>query len=133
MTIIRRCIPFSLIIICILIFINTALATNYGGPIDLESKLNRAEQQILQKISDGKEADLKESGAKSEITARFVEALLTGEFKRLNIHRHGVNIKNAKILIPLDNKLDLKLAKVNFEVIFINCDFIGEVNFEDSH
>jgi uncharacterized protein YjbI with pentapeptide repeats len=98
----------------------------------LEFKLNRAEEQILQKVSDGKEADLKESGVKSEITARFVEALLTGEFKRLNIHRHGVNIKNAKILIPLDDKLDLKLAKIPFEVKFTNCDFIGPVDFEDS-
>ena len=133
MTIIRRCISFLLIIIIfILTFINTAFAVNYGGPIDLESKLNRAEEQILQKVSDGKEADLKESGIKSDITAKFIESLLSGEFKRLNIHRHGVNIKNARILIPLDGKLDLKLAKIPFEVKFTDCDFIGPVDFEDS-
>jgi uncharacterized protein YjbI with pentapeptide repeats len=99
----------------------------------LESRLNSAEQQILKNVSEGKLANLVQgSGEKREITAEFVEALLTGEFKKLNIHRHGVNIKNAKILIPPNNKLDLKLALIPFEVKFTNCDFIGPVDFEDS-
>ena len=115
---------------CILTFINTAWAINYGGPIDLESKLNSAEQQILKNVSDGEIANLAQmSGEKREITASFVEALLTGEFKRLNINRHGVNIKNSKILIPLNSKLGLRLVRVPFEVQFTNCDFMGNVDF----
>ena len=131
----RRSVSFLLMIImCTLTFINIALAINYGGPIDLEYKLNDEEKLILQQVSDGKAAEMynKKSGIKSEIPARFLEALLTGEFKGLNIHRHGVIIQNARILIPPGGKLDLKLAKVSFEVKFINCDFVGKVDFEDS-
>jgi len=65
---------------------------------------------ILSQVAAGKEVDLNNR----QITAEFLKCLLTRECKdlKIDIHRHGVNIKNATIIGPLD----LKLADIPYEV-----------------
>ncbi|MFZ0050550.1 MAG: hypothetical protein WAK96_02125, partial [Desulfobaccales bacterium] len=82
---------------------------------------------------EDRKAFLKEYGKyryqpNAEITVKFLETLLTQEITGIKIHRHGVIIRYATIIGPLD----LINAEVPFEVDLRYCNFMGEVHFQKS-
>ena len=83
-------------------------------------------------MAAGEIADLKKEFGEAEeerrLRARFLEELLTGELKGVEIHRHGVDVKQAVIEEPID----LESAEVDVEVEFDTCMFKRDVNFRDA-
>lgn len=108
------------------ILILSVIAILAQGPN--RNDLNDAEKFIWDQVSAGKEADLKKFGDKRQITAKFLENLLTGGYKDFKVHRHGVTILNATIIGPFD----LTNADIPCGVDLRQCDFQENVNFSKS-
>jgi hypothetical protein len=97
-----------------------------------QSDCTPQEQWVLEQLEKGEIADLEEKFGKKEenrrLSARFLEDLLTGGFKGLGVHRHGIRVKNAVIAEPLD----LKLAQIPKAVWLLGCQFKQKVSFQDA-
>jgi len=93
------------------------------------NRLNQVEKWVLERVSAGEVADLKERfGGEEEprqLRARFLEALLTDGFPGFKAHRSGIYLVNA--IIP--DFLSLEFATVPHAVFLIGCRFQGPVNF----
>jgi uncharacterized protein YjbI with pentapeptide repeats len=124
-----KMINFQALLLFIIIVMNGALthpalcADKYRGPTDL-NPLSATERLVMQRIQQGCGADL----GKKRIRARFLEALLSGEFTGLKIHYHGICIKNAVI----QEEIDLKCAQIDDNVELLNCSFKKPVILKDS-
>ncbi len=93
------------------------------------SSLTRQERFVLKHVVAGTIADLKQEFGEAEadrrLRARFLEELLTGGLKRVEIHRRGVRISNAVVGEPVD----LEDAEVAAIVEFQTCIFQQSVSF----
>lgn len=88
----------------------------------LNSKLTKAEQFVLEKLSAGDEADLSSlPDTERTLHAKFFEDLLTGKFV---IHWRGVQIRHAVFNEPID----LSAADVSHEIGLTSCTFQKAVN-----
>lgn len=96
------------------------------------SPLTRQESFVLRQVAKGEIADLKQEFGEAEegrrLRARFLEELLTGELKGVEIHRRGVGIDNAII----DELLDLENAEIAVNVEIYFCIFKEAVSFADT-
>jgi hypothetical protein len=103
----------------------------YRAPPDL-GNLSASEQWVLDRVTGGEVADLREKfGAPEEgrrLRGRFLEALLTGEFQGLPVHRAGIYVSHAVFLDPVS----LEFAAVPHAVFFSDCRFRGPVNAANS-
>jgi hypothetical protein len=110
-----------------------------GGPAEAQGKgeaplppglgqLSVAEKWVLEKVSAGEVADLKEKfGAEEaprQLRAHFLEALFTEGFPGFKVHRSGIYLVNAIIPDPLS----LEFATVSHAVFLVGCRFQGPVN-----
>jgi hypothetical protein len=89
------------------------------------------EEWILKQIALGEEADLKKQFPDERdrvLSAQFLEKLLTNSLKGANVHRHGVQIRNAIVNEPLD----LVGAEFPFETFLLDCHFLKDLNLSKS-
>ncbi len=97
------------------------------------SILTRQEQFVLRQVANGEIADLKQEFGEAEadrrLRARFLEELLTGELKGVEVHRRGVRIKYAFI----DEAVDLENAEVGNDVWLYNSILTGSVSFRAAY
>ncbi len=95
-------------------------------------KLTEPENWVLAQIKQGKEADLKKQFPGKEekylLSAAFLERLLTGGFKNIQISHRGVKIANATI----EGDLNLENAEINPPVNLEHCTFKGKVILQKS-
>ncbi len=95
--------------------------------------LSPAEQWVLERVTAGEVADLKEKFGSEEksryLRARFLEALLTDGIPNFKVHRSGVYLANAIVTGPLA----LEFAVVPHAVFLSGCQFRGMVNCGGSH
>lgn len=133
----RKLYRTAIMIIMTLGFLATILcATQQSFAASRSSRSKRyslTEKWVLQQIKKGETANLKEKygegDEKRKISHTFIMALLTGDVPSKEIHRHGVDIKNAIIT----GKIDLISAEVPFEVKFKSCVFKNNLDLQDSH
>lgn len=90
------------------------------------------EKWVLKKIAEGETANLWEQFKDEKdrvLSASFLEKLLTCAPGEMKTHRHGIQVAGAIINEPLN----LENAEILHQVRLIYCDFLKEVNFDDSH
>jgi hypothetical protein len=96
------------------------------------SILTRQEQYVLRQVAKGEIADLKQEFGEAEeerrLRARFLEELLTGELKGVNVHRRGIRIAHGVVA----EALDLENAEIAPIVSLDTCLFQEEANFRDA-
>ncbi len=96
------------------------------------SSLTRQERFVLKHLVAGTIADLKQEFGEAEtdrqLRAKFLEELLTGGLKGVEIHRRGVLISNTVI----QESLDLRNIEVAVSVALHDCIFKRSVSFRDS-
>ncbi|NJD63474.1 MAG: hypothetical protein FIA93_12235 [Deltaproteobacteria bacterium] len=111
-----------------------------GGPARGEvpppaglGELSAAERWVLERVAAGQVADLMEKFGAPEIgrrlRGRFLEALLTGEFRGLHAHRAGIYISQA----VFTDAVSLEFAAVPDAVFLTDCRFQGPFNGANSH
>lgn len=91
----------------------------------------RAENWVVKQVRSGAIADLKTSPYKKtpQLSASFLEKLLTGSLAGVQVHYHGVQIKNAVIA----DRVDLRGANIPFDVSLAGCVFESEVDCSLAH
>lgn len=106
--------------------------SGYKVPPDL-NPLSKVERRVIDNLQKGKVADLEQKSSgitpTQPLRARFLEALLTGEFQGLNISRHGVYIRNAII----EGEVDLTSAEVVNEIKLVKCVFEDDISLKDCY
>jgi uncharacterized protein YjbI with pentapeptide repeats len=94
-------------------------------------RLTEQEIWVLNQVRKGKSADLKKQFGitldKRLLSYRFLEKLLTGEFKNFRIPRQGIQISEAIIMGPLN----LEHAEIANILSLKNCTFPQRVNFQN--
>jgi len=130
----RRGLSISLLLVLLgPIWVSAGLAEGaYQAPADL-GELAPAEKWVLEQVAAGRVADLQEKFGASEagrrLRGRFLEALLTGEFRGLKVHRSGIYISRTVFPDPVS----LEFATVPYPVFLTACRFRGPVNGANSH
>lgn len=96
------------------------------------SILTRQEQFVLRQVAAGEVADLKQEFSEVQadrgLRARFLEELLTGQLKGVEVHLQGINIKNAVVEEPIN----LQGGEIGFYVDLDNCIFKESVRLRDA-
>jgi uncharacterized protein YjbI with pentapeptide repeats len=95
---------------------------------DAQTGLNPAEKWVVAEVTAGEIADLRmqfPDEEKRNLSARFLEDLLTGALSGVKPDRHGVRISNATI----DEPIDLKNAQISCEIWLHHCQFMSGVTF----
>lgn len=93
-----------------------------GVPAD--QRWTETECMALEKAGAGDVADIKGK----VLTAEFLERLLAGSIKGITVHRHGIRIQRAVV----EGVLDLKNAKIPYEVWIIESRFKADLNLRDA-
>ncbi len=105
-----------------------------------EGQRNPAEQWVVDQVTADKVADLNaalnpdhtkkfpEEGDR-QLSAHFLEDLLTGTLPDVKLHRHGVQIKGGCI----DEPVDLTNAQIPCAVLLGNCQFKANATFASAH
>jgi hypothetical protein len=127
-----RPVAVSLMVLAGILFLGGPARGAYQAPQDL-GELSTAERWVLERVTAGDVADLKEKFGVPEtgrrLRGRFLEALLTGEFQGLQAHRTGIYISQA----VFTGAVSLEFAAVPFAVFLTDCRFRGPFNAANSH
>ena len=91
--------------------------------------MNPSEKWVAAQVRAGEIADLSTQFPEKknrQLSAHFLENLLTGTLPGVKLHRHGVRIIGATI----DEPIDLENAQIPCEVWLEHCQFMSSVTFE---
>jgi uncharacterized protein YjbI with pentapeptide repeats len=113
--------------ICLAAFLTTFSASAAPPGTGVEG-LNPAEEWVVAQVTAGKIADLSmkfPTESDRQLSAHFLEDLLTGARPDVTLHRHGVQIIGACI----DEPIDLENAQIPCEVSLVSCRFSSRVTF----
>jgi uncharacterized protein YwqG len=109
-----------------IIYPSTGVAKRGAG------ELNATEQWVVTQTRGGEIADLSKQFKekdKRQLSAHFLEELLTGALPGIKLHRHGARIIGAII----DESVDLENAQIPCEVWLEHCQFNANANFNGAN
>jgi hypothetical protein len=90
-----------------------------------------AEKWVLEQVAAGQVADLQErfpDEADRVLSADFLEKLLTGSLKDVEVPRQGIRIRHAMFVEPID----LRNAEIPYEIWLKDCRFEEKLNLSNS-
>ena len=115
--------------ICLAAFLTIISASAAADAQTSAEGLNPSEKWVAAQVRAGEIADLSTQFPEKknrQLSAHFLENLLTGTLPGVKLHRHGVRIIGATI----DEPIDLENAQIPCEVWLEHCQFMSSVTFE---
>ena len=117
--------------ICLAAFLTIISASAAADAQTSAEGLNPSEKWVAAQVRAGEIADLSTQFPEKknrQLSAHFLENLLTGTLPGVKLHRHGVRIIGAII----DEPIDLENAQIPYEVWLVSCRFSSRASFANA-
>jgi hypothetical protein len=101
-----------------------------SAPSQASGSWNQAELYVIAQVEKGEMADLgTRSDGERELSAKFIQELLTNPLKHFRVHPHGIMIKGAS----MRERVDLKNTEIPYDVQLTACHFDQGADLSQSH